>query len=61
MWQLTDEVTTTYGSIQLAQYQERQAERERIIAVLEEADAVYSWHTNCRLCEAIALVKGLYE
>lgn len=61
MWKTEDEVTTTYGSIQLAQYQERQAERERIIAVLEKADAVYSWHSGCRLCEAIALVKELYE
>lgn len=33
-------------------------ERERIIALLDNANSIYDWHSNCRLCEAIALVKG---
>lgn len=41
--------------------QGRDYERERIIALLDNANSIYDWHSNCRLCEAIALVKGENE
>ena len=54
-WKDDDEVTTTYGSIQLSLEQAHAAgiktERERIIELLEEQDV-------CDFCEIIALIKG---
>lgn len=71
-WKDEDEVTTTYGSIQLAQVQAYTAgqkfEQQRIIKLLEqhthpEVEAEYL--IDCYLCEryygvglAIALIKG---
>ena len=54
-WKDDDEVTTTYGSIQLSLEQAHAAgvktERERITKLLEEQDV-------CDFCEIIALIKG---
>ena len=54
-WKDDDEVTTTYGSIQLSLEQAHAAgvktERDRIIKLLEEQDV-------CDFCEIIALIKG---
>lgn len=38
--------------------QGRQEERDELLETLVEADSVYDFHSNCRLCEAIALIKG---
>lgn len=72
-WKDSDEVTTTYGSIQLSLQQSYAAgaetERERIIKLLEDE----LWHEiviqmtnppkrahsyNCLGCRQIALIKG---
>lgn len=54
-WKHSDEVVTTYGSIQLSIEQAYtagvKAEQERIIKLLEEQDI-------CDFCEIIALIKG---
>jgi hypothetical protein len=33
-----------------------QAELERIVKLLDDADSKYDWHHDCRLCEAIDLL-----
>lgn len=64
-WSDDDEVTTTYGSIQKALKQERGAERERIIALLEGA-ITHDWKKDhCEACDQtdylVALIKGENE
>jgi hypothetical protein len=55
-WQDEDEVTTTYASLKLMGQQSCAEERARIVALLTLMDAKYDFHTNCRACEAIALI-----
>lgn len=38
--------------------QGRKEERDEILEALIDADALYDFHSNCRLCEAIALING---
>jgi hypothetical protein len=38
--------------------QGREAERAEILEVLHDVDSVYDFHSNCRLCEAIAVLGG---
>ena len=38
--------------------QGRVEERAAILETLVAADAVYDFHPNCRLCEAIEIIKG---
>ena len=63
-WKDKDEVTTTYGSIQLSLKQAHAAgiktEQERIIKLLEENTGCGYQHreTEMCFCEAIALIKG---
>lgn len=38
--------------------QGRDEMRDEILEALTDADSVYDFHSNCRMCEAIALIKG---
>jgi uncharacterized protein (DUF1786 family) len=58
-WQDDDEVTTTFGTLKQAQAKAAQAERERIVALLEHHGRSLIFGDDKRLmANVIRLIKG---
>jgi len=60
-WQMDDEVTTTYGSIQLAQVQAEgrgiQQERDRVLGLLEVLPFIWAGDTQMLTISRDALIE----
>ena len=55
-WVDEDELTITYGTLRKAMAESAEAERERIVALLERA-CTCKFENNCNYCDAIAIVQ----
>ena len=54
-WSDDDEVTTTFRSLKQAQVEAVEAERAKIVALLERA-CTCKFENNCSYCDAIAII-----
>ena len=54
-WKDDDELTITFGTLKQATAEAVEAEREKIIALLERA-CTCKFENNCSYCDAIAIV-----
>jgi hypothetical protein len=55
-WQDDDEVTTTFGTLKQSVREAAEAERNRIVALLERV-CTCKFENNCSYCDAIAIVR----
>jgi hypothetical protein len=55
-WKDDDEFTTTYGTLKRSMVEAADAEREKIVALLERA-CTCKFENNCAYCDAIVIIK----